>query len=270
VLPHPPLLDGTDSHLYFGWYHGTERDLPTFIRALPRMARFVTEFGAQAVPTTADFCEPERWPDLDWARLSRTHALQKAIFDRIVPPAEHATFESWADATQAYQAMLVRRQIEALRRVKYAPTGGFAQFCFADGHPAVTWAVLGHDRVPKAGYAALQAACAPVIVVADRLPDEVTARDTFALDVHVVSDLREPIIGAVVTATLRWGGGERTWRWQGDLPADSCQRVGTMQIVVPDAPGPLTLELRCDADEPSTAGPVANRYDATITGPCRR
>ena len=25
VLPHPPLLDGTDSHLFFGWYHGDER-----------------------------------------------------------------------------------------------------------------------------------------------------------------------------------------------------------------------------------------------------
>jgi beta-mannosidase len=28
VLPHLPTLDGTDSHLYFGWYHGDERDLP--------------------------------------------------------------------------------------------------------------------------------------------------------------------------------------------------------------------------------------------------
>ena len=29
-------------------------------------------------PTSADFCEPERWPDLDWERLGRTHALQRA------------------------------------------------------------------------------------------------------------------------------------------------------------------------------------------------
>ena len=54
-----------------------------------------------------------------------------------------------ATATQAYQATVVRRHIEALRRIKYRPTGGFAQFCFADGHPAVTWSVLGHDRAPK-------------------------------------------------------------------------------------------------------------------------
>ncbi|MGV3758589.1 MAG: glycoside hydrolase family 2 protein, partial [Actinomycetota bacterium] len=204
VLPHPPLLDGTDSHLYFGWYHGHERDLPGFLRAMPRMGRFVTELGAQAVPTTAGFMEPERWPDLDWDRLGHTHALQKPLFDKHVPPAEHATFESWRDATQAYQSTVVRRQIEALRRIKYRPTGGFAQFCFADGHPAVTWSVLDHDRVPKAGYEALKAACAPVIVVADRLPETVTAGDALALDVHVVSDLRQALTDVLVTAELTW------------------------------------------------------------------
>ena len=36
VLPHPPQLDGTDSHLYFGWYHGHERDFPGFLRAAAR------------------------------------------------------------------------------------------------------------------------------------------------------------------------------------------------------------------------------------------
>ena len=260
VLPHPPQLDGTDSHLYFGWYHGDERDLPGLLRAVPRLGRFVTEFGAQAVPTTADFCEPERWPDLDWARLGHTHALQKPIFDRFVPPAEHDTFDGWRDATQAYQAELIRRHIEVLRRLKYRPTGGFAQFCFADGHPAVTWSVLGHDRAPKQGYAALREACAPVIVVADRLPATVQAGAAHALDVHVVSDLRDAVDGAEVTARLRWAGGERTWTWQGDLPADSCRRVGTMQIVVPAAAGPLVVELAC-----RHAGGVAeNRYEASI------
>ena len=260
VLPHPPLLDGTDSHLYFGWYFGHERDLPAFIRKVPRMARFVTELGAQAVPATADFCEPERWPDLDWERLGHTHGLQKAIFDRFVPPADHATFESWADATQAYQAMLVRRQIEALRRVKYAPTGGFAQFCFADGHPAVTWSVLGHDRAPKLGYDALRAACRPVIVVADRLPEVARPGDELALDVHVVSDLRHALDGAEVEARLTWPGGERAWRWGGDVPADACVRVGRVEATVPDADGPLVLELRCRAGDEH----ADNRYDAPI------
>ncbi|MEX2292373.1 MAG: hypothetical protein WD691_01195 [Acidimicrobiales bacterium] len=262
VLPHAPQLDGTDSHLYFGWYHGHERDLPGFLRAIPRMGRFVTEFGAQAIPTNAEFCEPDRWPDLDWDGLGHTHALQKPIFDRFVPPAEHGTFESWQKATQGYQALVVRRQIEALRRIKYRPTGGFAQFCFADGHPAVTWAVLGHDRAPKLAFEALREACAPVIVVTDRLPERVRPGQRLELDVHVVSDLRSSMEGAEITAKLRWSTGSRDWHWQGDIEADSCERVGSISAVVPHDAGDLTLDLRCT--HPDLSGPVTNSYESTF------
>jgi beta-mannosidase len=121
--------------------------------------------------------------------------------------------------------------------------------------------VLGHDRAPKAGYDALREACRPVIVVADRLPQELTAGQALALDIHVVSDRREPLADAEVAARLHWSGGSRTWRWQGDIPADACQRVGTVQIVVPDAPGAATLELDCRYEGTQ----VSNRYEATIT-----
>jgi len=260
VLPHPPQLDGTDSHLYFGWYHGHERELPALLRALPRLGRFVSEFGAQAVPEDAAFCEPERWPDLDWDRLGHRHALQKAVFDRVVPPADHTSFESWKQATQEYQADLLRRHIEVLRRLKYRPTGGFAQFSLADGHPAVTWSVLGHDRAPKLGYQALTDACAPVIVVADRLPERVRAGEAHALDVHAVSDLRHDLEEAEVTARLVWAGGSRAWRWAGRLARDSCQRVGTVQLVVPAVAGELAVELELRHAE----GLVRNRYSSTV------
>jgi beta-mannosidase len=224
------------------------------------MGRFVSELGAQAVPEDAEFCEPERWPDLDWERLGRTHALQKAVFDRYVPPDGYPTFDAWRTATQEYQAVVVRRQIETLRRIKYRPTGGFAQFCFADGHPGVTWSVLGHDRAPKLGFDALRAACRPVIVVADRLPATVAPGLALALDVHVVSDRRTQIDDAEISAELTWPGGTRSWRWRGDVPADGCQRVGTVQVVVPDAPGPIVLTLACHLGDED----VHNRYEATI------
>ena len=268
VFPHPPQFDGTDSHLYFGWYHGEERDFAGFIRAWPRMARFVTEFGAQAVPPTADFMQPERWPDLDWERLGRTHGLQRRFFDEHVPPADFATFDAWGEATQAYQATLIRHHIEALRRLKYRPTGGFAMFMLVDGHPAVTWSVLDHERAPKVGYAALKAACRPVIVVADRLPAEVAPGDALALDVHIVSDLRAPIDGRV-TARLSWPGGDHTWRFGGAVAADSCERVGTLQFVVPEldgiaaGPGPSDV-LRLDLDLDAGPHSITNGYEATI------
>jgi len=257
VFPHPGS-GGTDTHTYFGWYHGEERDFPSAMAAWPRLARFVSEFGAQAVPTTDDFMEPDRWPDLDWDRLWRTHALQRFAFDRYVPPADYATFAEWRAATQRYQATVVKHHVETLRRLKYRPTGGFCQFSFADAHPSVTWSVLDHARVPKAGFDALRDACRPVIVVADRPKERYAAGEALALDIHVVNDLRKPVRGQV-RAQLQWTGGAQQWRWEGEVAEDDCVRVGTVQAVVPDAKGPLTLSLAMVGEVA-----VANRYDSMI------
>jgi beta-mannosidase len=113
----------------------------------------------------------------------------------------------------------------------------------ADGHPAISSALLDHERVPKLAWHALREACRPVIVTADRLPGELLVGEALALDVHVVSDLREPTDGLEVRATLRWDGGEHRWRFGGTVDADDVVRVGTLQIEVPDAPGPVALEL---------------------------
>ncbi|HZQ85517.1 MAG TPA: hypothetical protein VFA83_11795, partial [Acidimicrobiales bacterium] len=264
VFPHVGS-GGTDTHVYFGWYHGHERDFPRFCAAVPRLARFVTEFGAQAVPHSAAFMDAERWPALDWEVLGRTRALQKEFFDKHVAPAGFPTFDAWRAATQAYQADVVRFHIETLRRLKYRPSGGFAQFAFADSYPAVTWSVLDHLRVPKAGYQALAAACAPVIVVADRPAESYAPGASIALDVHVVSDLRTPITAGRVTARLTWPGGAHNWEWEGDVPADGCVRIGTIQAVAPDAPGPLALDLAFE----SADAKITNSYASSITPPRR-
>jgi beta-mannosidase len=243
VLPHPPQLDGTDTHLSFGWNHGDERDLVGLARAVPRLVRFVSELGAQSVPDTADFAQPERWPDLDWDHLAGAHGMQRGVFERRVPPADHPSFEAWRAATQEHQADVIRHQVEALRRLKYRPTGGFAVFHLADAQPAISWSLLDHERVPKLAYAALRDACRPVIATADRLPRELVPGEALALDVHVVSDLRTPVEDLEVRATLTWEGGEQRWRFGGAIAADAVARVGTLQIEVPDAPGPVLLEL---------------------------
>jgi beta-mannosidase len=263
VGPHVPQLDGTDSHLDLGWATGDERDLTAFARRLPRMVRFVSEFGAQAVPSGdgAAFAEPERWPDVDWDRLEARHSLQRDVLEARVPPDGYATFAGWRDATQRYQATLVRRYVEELRRLKYRPTGGFAQFLFADGHPGVTWSVLDHERRPKLGLDALRAACRPVIVVADRLPVAVAGGEPLALDVHVVSDLRRDVDAAELTATLSWPGGKHTWRWRGDIDPDTCVRVGTIQAVAPDLGPDATGVLALDLQLRLPGGEVVTNHD---------
>jgi beta-mannosidase len=247
VLPHLPDLRGTDSHLYFGWYFGREGMLPAVAKWLPSLVRFPTEFGAQAVPETDDFVGAGRWPDLDWERLESRHSLQRPLLERFVPPDGHG-YESWKEATQRYQATVVRHHVETLRRLKYRPTGGFAQFCFADGYPGITWSVLDHERRPKLAHAALVAACRPVIAVADRIPDPVRPGRPLALDVHVVSDRRMALSGRL-DVTLSWDGGGHRWRFEGEVPADSCVRVGTVQFEVPDVTGELVLHLSGDVGD---------------------
>jgi hypothetical protein len=66
-----------------------------------------------------------------------------------------------------------------------------------------------------------------------------------------------------VVARLSWPSGSHEWRWQGDAPADSCVRVGTVQAVVPDAPGTLVLELTLEHDDVK----ATNRYESTIQRP---
>ncbi len=260
VIPHIGS-GGTDTHQYFGWYWGEATDLPDLAAAWPRLMRFVSEFGAQAVPAADEFLEPERWPDLDWARLSRTHGLQKAVFEANgLAPEAFESFDAWRLATQLHQAEVVRFHIEHLRRLKYHPTGGFAQFSFADGHPAVSWSVLDHERRTKLAHDALVAACAPVIVVADPLGPAYSPGDALAVDVHVVSDRRDAIDGARVAAELSWPGGGHTWHFEGDIAADACVRVGMVRAVVADTEGPLLLELRLEGPGLRTT----NRYASVV------
>jgi len=262
VLPHP--MWGTDSHLYYGWYHGDERDFPAALARLPVLARFVGEFGAQSVPPSAGFMQPDAWPDLDWQHLEAHHCLQLGHFEQRVPPSSFATFEAWRRATQDYQSTLLRHHIETLRRLKYRPTGGFCVFLLADAQPAVSWSILDHRRVPKAAYRSVADACAAVIVTADRPDPYYRPGQRFEADLHAVSDLRIPLVGVDARASLRWPGGERTWRFTGDIPADSCTRIGHLRHALPD--GAEAGELTLSVEMTWSGGVATNRYASKLTG----
>ena len=191
VTPYLPRLDGTDTHLWLGWHRGDLEDLGERARLMPRLVRFVSEFGAQSVPdSAAAYIDPARWPELDWESLREHHGLEVEVMQQRVPPDDHPTYDAWRSATQRYQVVVLRHHIETLRRLKYRPTGGFAFSWLADPAPMISAAVLDHDRVPKLAWSTIVETCRPVIVVTDPLPPELVAGDELSLDVHVVSDLR--------------------------------------------------------------------------------
>jgi len=240
---------GTDSHLYFGWYHGTLDGLGPALRAVPRLGRFVSELGAQAVPGQAAFAHPERWPDLDWDALAAHHCLQKSVFDRHVPPDRYETFDAWRDATQDYQAALIQLQIEDLRRIAGRPCGGFCHFSFADAQAAVTWSVLDHLRTPKAGYGALRDACRTVLPMLDPR--------TGAL--HVSNTGRRRLTGATLEVA---DGSGRVRRFTGDVPPSDVVYVG--RIDPPAASDGRLADVRLTLEHPDT-GTVVNGYGRVLT-----
>ncbi len=266
VVPHLPQLDGTDSHLWFGWRHGEAEDLADFAARLPRMVRFVSEFGSDSPPTSAPFIDEQlesyEWPSLDWDRVQIETGYQRAVAERSFPPTEFDSFDEWRDTLQYYQAHVLKVQIESLRRLKYQPTGGFCFSSLNDSAPAISSSILDHERRPKVAFSAVAAACAPVLVVADPLPDELQPGEQLDIDVHVVSDLREPLDFAVVDAVASWSGGEQRWRFGGPIPADDVVKVGRIRLDTPDAIGAIILDLTL------TSGNITsnNHYTTTIIG----
>ena len=125
VVPHLPQLDGTDSHLWFGWRHGESEDLADFAARLPRMVRFVSEFGSDSPPADAPFIDEQlavyEWPSLDWDHVQLETGYQRDVVERSFPPTDFDAFDEWRDALQYYQAHVLKVQIETLASAQVPP-----------------------------------------------------------------------------------------------------------------------------------------------------
>ena len=245
VVPHFPQLDGTDSHLWFGWQHGKISDLPVLASRVPRLLRFVSEFGAQSVPDddeVSSACGAADFPEVNKQVLSEKFGAQLTLLEQYAPIDAAATWDDWVQRSQIRQAEVVRHTIEILRTLKYKPTGGFCQFLFADALPYVSCSILDHRRKPKKAWDALSAANRPVIVVAD-LHEEEISTGTNRCAIHVVSDVRTRIESA--TLTVEWcapGMNTERWSFTGDFEPDSVTKVAET-ILVANNPGTATLAL---------------------------
>lgn len=250
VAPHLPQLNGTDSHLWYGWHDGEIADLDAVAKRIPRLVRFVTEFGAPSVPAGIErHLEVDRWPELDWDLLATRFQADVDGLRRRFPPAEFATFEGWAAATRHYQARLLARQIVTLRRLKYRPVGGFCFSWLADPGPLVSPSVLDDRRVPKPAFDAVRDACAPVLATGEPLGDFVTVGDHLSVPIHVINDLHRPLPAAELTARWTWPGGQRRQVWTGDVDADECVFIGTAELVVSEQLGELALDIELRSGE---------------------
>jgi len=261
VSPAFPELDGTTSHLWFGWAAGRAADLAPALARTPRMGRFVSALGAASVDPRLAMLQYRHWPAVDWDAIGAACGVDPRSLHHLVPPDARMDGERWAELTRVAQAEVVRTTVELLRRVKYRPNAGFVQFALADATAAGGYGLLDHERRPKPAWQAMVDACREVIVVADPLPPVVRPGERIDVDVHVVSDRRRELTAAEVRATVVGPVGPlATQRWTGGIPADDCAFIGRVGARVPFLDGELVLDLEL------TAGDVAvtNRYRAVI------
>ena len=64
------------------------------------------------------------------------------------------------------------------------------------------------------------------------------------------------------TAHLRWPGGEHDWAWIGGVDADAVERIGSINWIVPDAVGAISLDLVLTHQGEELAD---NHYQGTIS-----
>lgn len=262
VLPNVMNLKGTDSHLYFGWQHGEVSNLRVLASKFPRLVEFVSEFGAQALPHDPEIAQAagaDHFPDIDTEILQNTYGAELQLLMRKTPLNQFSHWDLWVTATQLRQAEIIRHTVEILRTLKYRPTGGYCQFMLADAMPYVSYAVLDNKRRPKLGWRALQAASQPVIVVAD-LHSSTLELGSHDCEIHVISDIREKIVAAIITVKWECSGSDPIeWVFKGNFEADSVTRITSLTLpAIHRGAGNLKISLKAPQIE------VSNTYSVTI------
>jgi beta-mannosidase len=251
-----------DLHLLQGWADGIWADIA---HVEPLM---VSEFGAQALPSLDSPVWDRigrRWPVADDDPAWRHAGFQFVNWAErgVGLPSAHHALEAYVDASQAYQANLVRYVAEHLRTRKFEPCWGAFVFHLADPFPGIGAGLLDGARRPKRALEALADAFKPTRVIVDPIAFEParpfgfvqSPRVPFAARLVVVND--DPAVSG--RGVVRWSvtrqkaAGSRGF----DRVRDAVQRKsysGFVELEVPTALEPavsattLSLPLAAEGD----------------------
>lgn len=203
------------SHLYPGWYWSSVDEF----RARPG-GPFVSEFGAQALPSRAALeamlAPQDLWPP-NW-RAWAYHDFQYDPTVHVAGLVPGDDLDEWIERSQAYQARLLQIAIESYRRAKYRPISGLFQFMFVDCWDAITWSVLDYQRRPKAGYAALRRAFQPLLPSIDLRREHAVPGGEIQVGFWLVNDEPRPFEQLTLRCGLRDQRGRVWWSTEWTIP----------------------------------------------------
>lgn len=251
-----------DLPLMLGWSSGSWRDLG---HVEPVIAG---AFGAQALPSLdspAWEAIGRAWPVADEEPSWRHAGFQPVNWAERGAglPSAHQSLESYVEASQSYQAEVVRFAAEHLRTRKFESCWGAFVFHLVDPFPAIGFGLLDGARRPKPALAALARAFKATRLIIEPLafePDRpfgILQKPgvPFAARLVVVND--DPAVNG--RGTVRWSvARERSARARGvNRIRDVVTRksyTGTTELEVPTAFEPavnattLSLPLAAEGD----------------------
>jgi hypothetical protein len=177
VLPHLPQLDGTDSHLSFGWGTTATCATSTGSPVVCRASSGSSRSSARRRYPTPRLPRPDRWPDLDWDTAGSTTAPRSGRVRGARAARRLRLVRRVAPRDPGVPGRADPHHVETLRRLKYRPTGGFCMFALNDPAPVVSFVACSTTNGARSSATGRSVdACAPVIVVADRPPAIVVTR----------------------------------------------------------------------------------------------
>ncbi|MHA1360417.1 MAG: glycoside hydrolase family 2 protein [Candidatus Helarchaeota archaeon] len=264
---------GTDLHTYEGWYFAKNyRDAYCYTKfPLRRMVPFVTEYGAQSFPSLENYKKivkgDDPWP-INWALLKEKHRCQPMFFARWFDIDSYHNISDFIEATQEYQAELLKFYNELWRIHRYNPNGGAIMFQFNDCFPGITWSIVDYWRSPKRAYYATQLSFEPVYVMADWPKKYYKPGSIFKTKLYVVNDLHEVITNVKIHWELQ--DNQKIVLSAGDylctLDEDSIQTLATLEHKLPqNATEHYLLILTLEFDETI----IQNTYRIKIRGGSR-
>ena len=161
-------------------------------------ARFLSEFGLQALPDRATLAASLPDPNQDWAkRQGDVTKLERYARSFLENGLEETALSTLIEASQRAQAVGLQTAIEHVRRRK-AHTGGTVLWQFNEPWPAISWAILDYFRRPKLAYHRLKWWYNPVLICLEFKPgrDWQPGQSLEAM-IWGINDTLEPVRGSL-------------------------------------------------------------------------
>jgi beta-mannosidase len=237
----------------------------------------IVEFGAGSVPVVetlkAFMPEDKLWPP-DWDTWEYHGFFYNLAFN-FAKVRMTETLEELIDQYQRYEALVVKEQIEYLRRRKYRPVASMYHYYWSDPCPIMGSGLLDYYRRPYQVYEAMKAVYSRVLVSLelDAAPyvlgrEKVYERaSSFTAGVWVTNDHRDPIDRAEVSWAIQsvdTGEVVSGNNLSATIPADSAEEIDRFSWSIPATARPGVYRVSMQVGTPEGRPLCTNHTDIVV------